>query len=121
MDVEGNVLGAEEKGLLLYGGGTVCDDFFDNNAANAICKELGFESASRWTSAGRWGAIQTTKNIRLDNVECNEDEVWSSCSFLETHNCVHNEDILLQCRGKFFLMNVILPERSFQQYDVMIK
>ena len=29
-------------GLLLYNGGTVCDDGFNSNAANAICGEMGY-------------------------------------------------------------------------------
>ena len=42
MDSEGREhVGPWERGLLLYDGGTVCDDNFDDNAAHAICNELG--------------------------------------------------------------------------------
>ena len=30
-----------ERGLLLYNGGTVCDDAFDDDSAAAICNEMG--------------------------------------------------------------------------------
>ena len=101
MDPEGNVIGSKQEGLLLYGGGTVCDDYFNYNAANAICKELGFGAASHWGSAGGWGAIQATKQINLDDVQCGGDGLWSSCSFRTSHNCVHNEDVLLECQSMF--------------------
>ena len=35
-------------GLLTYGGGTVCDDYFSDNSANAVCKMMGYEGSSRW-------------------------------------------------------------------------
>ena len=92
-------MSSKEEGLLLYGGGTVCDDFFNYNAANAICKELGFGAASHWASAGGWGTIQGTKQINLDDVRCSEDGVWSSCTYLTSHNCGHNEDVLLECQS----------------------
>ncbi|KAL5268608.1 hypothetical protein ACHWQZ_G002453 [Mnemiopsis leidyi] len=99
VDLEGNEVNSKEEGLLLYGGGTVCDDFFNYNAANAICKELGFGAASHWASAGGWGTIQGTKQINLDDVRCSEDGVWSSCTYLTGHNCGHNEDVLLECQN----------------------
>ena len=41
VDSEGNAITDGEFGLLLYNGGTVCDDGFNNNAANAICRFMG--------------------------------------------------------------------------------
>ena len=41
VDSDGNTVEGGEFGLLLYNGGTVCDDFFDTNAANAICHFMG--------------------------------------------------------------------------------
>ena len=39
-----------ELGLLLYQGGTVCDDFFNNNAADAICKLMNYTYSLTWNS-----------------------------------------------------------------------
>ena len=41
VDSAGDVTESGELGLLLYNGGTVCDDQFDINAANAICHSMG--------------------------------------------------------------------------------
>ena len=89
----------KEDGLLLYGGGTVCDDDFNYKSANAICRELGFGAASLWKSGVNWGSVQTNKPINLNNVVCSEDGLWSSCRHSVSHNCVHNEDVFLECQG----------------------
>jgi hypothetical protein len=41
VDSDGNALNGGELGLLLYNNGTICDDNFDDNAANAICQYMG--------------------------------------------------------------------------------
>ena len=50
VDEQGNEVSADERGLLLYKGGTVCDDGFDMHAANAICREMGYTEATNWTN-----------------------------------------------------------------------
>ena len=47
---DGEAAGSGEFGLLLYNQGTVCDDDFDDNAADAICKEMGYTCAEYWGS-----------------------------------------------------------------------
>ena len=46
----GNLINGTELGLLLYGGGTVCDDSFSYYAAEAICKQMNYTHSVRWTS-----------------------------------------------------------------------
>ena len=41
VDKAGSMIEGGEFGLLLYKGGTVCDDHFDENSANAICHLMG--------------------------------------------------------------------------------
>ena len=95
-----NITLGNQLGLLLYKGGTVCDDFFNDNAANAICKLMNFTSASRWTGAeGKNFHIQRNYDIKLDDVECYGED-WKSCSYSEYHNCGHGEDVFLSCKGK---------------------
>ena len=99
MDYEGNIITEEgQLGLLLYKEGTVCDDSFNDNAANAICRQMGFEEATRWTNDESFG-IQSNYDIKLDDVSCGSEE-WESCSFSEEDNCAHHEDVFLSC-GKY--------------------
>ena len=52
--------------------GTVCDDFFNMNAANVTCRELGFPRAN--SVRPRAGFGQGSGPILLDNVQCRGDE-----------------------------------------------
>ena len=88
VDITGELITGTEEGLLLYNGGTVCDDSFNDNAANAICREMGFDRAQNWNSHTTW-TIQSRYEIVLDDVSCDEDGTWDTCTFVETHNCGH--------------------------------
>ena len=88
-------------GLLLYRGGTVCDDGFSDNSAHAICREMGFNSSSHWSSptmGSEPDEYQYLYGIRLDDVNCSSIE-WDSCSYSTTNNCGHDEDVFLTCTG----------------------
>ena len=95
MNSEGGAIEGEQLGLLLYKGGTVCDDYFDTTAANAICRYMGYTDSARWTIGERFD-IQSNYEITLDNVRCSRGE-WGSCSFSEYDNCGHSEDVFLSC------------------------
>ena len=88
-----------ERGLLLYKGGTVCDDSFSKSAADAICKEMGYVSARYWTTGKDW-EIQEDYEITLDDLQCSSNN-WSSCSYSTSHNCEHDGDIFLACTGQY--------------------
>ena len=66
--------------------------------ADAICREMGYLRARNWTSGAKW-EIQNTLEIILDDVNCQDDEAWKSCSFIFDHNCNHYEDVFLECDG----------------------
>ena len=84
-------------GLLLYKSGTVCDDGFDQYAADAICSLLGYPaSGSEWTSGSIKWDIQTDYSIKLDDVNCRTNS-WSSCTYSEIDDCNHSEDVFLTC------------------------
>ena len=85
----------EELGLLLYKGGTVCDDSFDTTAADAICRYMGYSAATRWTIEESFN-IQSEYDINLDDVQCSSAE-WLTCSFSVENNCGHDEDVFLSC------------------------
>ena len=106
---ENPVTGESWEGLLIYGGGTVCDDNFSWNSANTICRELGFGAAASWRSGVNWGSVQTDKPVNLDNVVCEGDGDWSACTYSEISNCDHEEDVFLTCQGGSETVVEILP------------
>ena len=96
MDQNNNTVGARVEGLLLSNGGTVCDDYFSDNSADAICREMGFNRSRSWRNAYLWFSFQLTLDITLDDVDCNSAE-WRSCTYNFAHNCFHYEDVILEC------------------------
>ena len=87
-------------GLLLYEGGTVCDDYFDDNSANAICREMGYSRSISWRSGSELshGERQDSLDINLDDVKCTDGD-WKTCSYSTSHNCGHSEDVFLSCQS----------------------
>ena len=78
----------------------MCDDYFNDDAANAICREMGRPyGISSWKN-GYFFSHQTSKSVKLDDVKCQSD-VWASCTYKTYHNCAHNEDVHISCQGIF--------------------
>ena len=100
VDSQGEDINTGLIGLLLYEGGTVCDDYFNDNAANAICREMGYSGSTSWKSGSEvsFEEIKKSLEITMDDVKCTDND-WTSCSYSTSHNCVHSEDILISCRA----------------------
>merc|ERR550537_475997 len=101
VDGRGNKIYGQREGLLLFNGGTVCDDGFSMNSAHAICRTLGYSQATRYRHGLVYGSFQSRKRIGLDDVICSSTH-WASCRSTTRHNCHHGEDILLTCQGTGF-------------------
>ena len=90
MDEDGNDIEDGRRGLLLYNGGTVCDDGFGSTEARIICQELGYSDAVDFDSSNDFD-ISTNFQITLDDVSCDGEGGgeggWASCFFSESHNC----------------------------------
>lgn len=81
--------------------GTICDDYWDLNAASVACHQLGYLIAVRKSSNAEFGA--GTGQIWLDNVRCTGDEAnISDCRHNDwgVHNCGHTEDAGVVCSSK---------------------
>ena len=97
----GGVSDNEGRVEVLYDGqwGTVCDDSWNNNDADAACKQLGFERAEALYYRAWFG--EGTGPIWLDDLRCSS----SATSILEcdhngwgVHNCRHSEDAGVKCK-----------------------
>ncbi|XP_029461200.1 macrophage receptor MARCO isoform X2 [Rhinatrema bivittatum] len=75
--------------------GTICDDDWDINDGNVVCRMLGYSRATRIYTAGGG-----TGKIWLDNMNCkgSEDNIFACAkSSWGIHNCAHNEDAGVEC------------------------
>ena len=85
--------------------GTVCDDGWDLNDAQVVCRQLGFDSAIDAIHA-RSDAFygQGSGQIWLNKVNCNGNEsTIVNCSHdgWGIHSCTHAEDASVKCTTAF--------------------
>ena len=82
--------------------GTVCDDDWDLNDAQVVCRQLGFGSAITNKSRAYYGL--GSGQIWLDEVQCFGTELTiEDCSHdgWRSHDCSHSEDAGVRCSGTF--------------------
>ena len=78
--------------------GTVCDDGWDLDEGQVVCRQLGFGPVIAIRTRAFYG--QGSGQIWLEGLHCNGTELkLEDCSRNEWryHNCSHNEDVGVQC------------------------
>ncbi len=91
--------------------GTVCDDYWDELDAMVVCGQLGFFGQSHAVEGERFGAVDRSMPIWLDNVHCEGSEAYlSDCptNGWGVHNCNHFEDAGVICQESEFIIPIRL-------------
>ncbi|XP_053387321.1 uncharacterized protein LOC123542232 [Mercenaria mercenaria] len=76
--------------------GTVCDDDFGTEEANAICRMLGYPRAVTYYTGAHYG--QGTGPIFVDDLSCEEDASHiNNCTYITYDDCDHGNDVSVFC------------------------
>ena len=99
---------SEQLGLLLYRGGTVSNDRFNNKTAEVICRQLQFSSAIAWSSGMEYDfqfQYEVAISISCMSVESELEECSINEMFFDPDNfhlLTHRTDVFLKCAGKIY-------------------
>ena len=87
---------ANQSGYVWYRDSPLCFEsgYFDDNAASAICRILGYDAADSWDYSP-WSGIANF--AKLTKISCT-NEKWSSCTYSDNSICEGSDVISLSCK-----------------------
>ena len=88
--------------------GTVCDDWFDINDANVVCRELGYPGAARYIHNSFYFG-QGRGRIWLDDLACTGTETslrYCSHRGVGIHDCSRYDDVGVVCQGSVAITHI---------------
>ena len=87
--------------------GSVCDDYWDINDAQVVCRSLDYSYASDAPTKARFG--QGSGRIWLDDVNClGHESSIATCFHLGwgINNCGHDKDASVICSSKYVIIDL---------------
>jgi len=77
--------------------GWVCDDYFEDVAATAICNSM---NGSYWFYGKSQFLTDEYTDFIIDDFICSQsDDIDSHCNWTSNHNCISEEGVFLDCGG----------------------
>jgi len=119
---------SEGRVEVLYNGvwGTICNNGWNNDNANVVCRTLGFSGASTFFLSSPYG--RGSGPMWLDNVMCNGNEAsLVECTYPGVgiiEGCTHDKDVGVRCSGfqsKKFVYNRCLGMKSYFLFSFHIR
>lgn len=92
------VLRPDADNFLRYGDQYVCDDFFEEDEARMVCRQLGEQLAWYRTAIDTPGG---STNFGIDDLDCSQGaNNLGECSYVDdAHNCDSGEAVKIGCTG----------------------
>uniref|UniRef100_A0A1X7TYN8 SRCR domain-containing protein n=1 Tax=Amphimedon queenslandica TaxID=400682 RepID=A0A1X7TYN8_AMPQE len=86
--------------------GTICDDYWDDNDASVVCRQVGFSGQG---AKARYSSFtEKLKSFHIIDLHCNgtEENVFD-CPHIhvQQHNCSHEDDASVQCTALHTVSN----------------
>lgn len=100
--------------------GTICDDSWDINDGDVVCRQIGLGGAVAVPGTAYFGRGDLSSPIQLDEVACTGSEQnLGMCTFSDGHDCTHSEDAGVRCTGECSYIRTYARLNKYIAYSCM--